>query len=152
MTKGDILGFVTGASEGAEVCSQLQGRLKEFNNNNREKIFCRPLDGQTKGEEKTLILHNSKYKNKNGGYDRKVVIATEVAESSLTVDGLIYVIDSGLVNDSRYYPDTNISELAKDIYQLHHMNREEEELEEQHQDFVIIYLLKMNMKIENYSR
>ena len=110
---GDILGFVTGASEGAEVCSQLQGRLKEFNNNNREKIFCRPLDGQTKGEEKTLILHNSKYKNKNGGYDRKVVIATEVAESSLTVDGLIYVIDSGLVNDSRYYPDTNISELAK---------------------------------------
>jgi len=111
--KGDILAFVTGEGEGNEVCGMLQGKLKELNNNNREKIYCVALSGGTKGEPKELAIHKNKYKSKNGGYDRKLVVATEVAESSLTVDGLIYVIDSGLVNDQRYYALTNIEELAK---------------------------------------
>ena len=109
---GDILAFVTGSADLSEVCSLVQGKIKELNNNNREKIYCTQLQGSTKGEELTFALNNKKYKTKNGGYDRKLVVATEVAESSVTVDGLIYVIDSGLANDQRYYPNTNIEELA----------------------------------------
>jgi HrpA-like RNA helicase len=111
--EGDILAFVTGEGEGNEVCGLLQNKLRDLNNNNKEKIYCVALSGGTKGEPKELAIHKDKYKTKNGGYNRKLVVATEVAESSLTVDGLIYVIDSGLVNDQRYYALTNIEELAK---------------------------------------
>ena len=109
---GDILAFVTGSGDMGEVCSMVAGKIKELNANNQEKVYCSHLQGSTKGDELILALNNKKYKNKNGGYDRKLVVATEVAESSVTVDGLIYVVDSGLANDKRYYPLSNIEELA----------------------------------------
>ncbi|XP_064455267.1 ATP-dependent RNA helicase DHX8-like [Ornithodoros turicata] len=44
------------------------------------------------------------------GY-RKVVVATNVAETSLTVDGVVYVVDSGVVKEKAYDPRTGIESL-----------------------------------------
>ena len=112
---GDILAFVTGKGDSADVCTQLRTKIKNHNSNNSpsERIYCTPLSGQSKDEEKNFAIHKNKYKTKNDGYDRKLVVATEVAESSITVKGLMYVVDSGLANQQRYYSQSDIEALER---------------------------------------
>ena len=44
---------------------------------------------------------------------RKVVIATNIAETSLTVPGIVYVVDSGVVKVKQYNPKSGILELSE---------------------------------------
>ena len=47
----------------------------------------------------------------NSGVDRKVVLATNIAETSLTIEGVDVVIDSGLVREARFNPATGMTGL-----------------------------------------
>lgn len=42
---------------------------------------------------------------------RKVVLATNIAETSLTIDGIIYVIDCGFAKENSYNPRTGMESL-----------------------------------------
>ena len=42
---------------------------------------------------------------------RKVVVATEIASTSLTVEGVVYVVDAGFVKQSIYNPKTGLDSL-----------------------------------------
>ena len=111
--EGDILAFVTGQGDGTNVTTLLKKKISDINKNRANKIYYTILTGKSDDKTKTLATNNKKYKNLNNGYDRKIILATEVAESSLTFKGLKYVIDSGLANVSKYYPDTDINALEK---------------------------------------
>ena len=50
------------------------------------------------------ISEPEKYKELNSNYKRRIFISTNVAESSLTINGIIYVIDSGLEMSVKYDP------------------------------------------------
>ena len=43
---------------------------------------------------------------------RKVVLATNIAETSITIDGVVYVIDPGFVKQNSYNPRTGMSSLV----------------------------------------
>jgi HrpA-like RNA helicase len=111
---GDILGFVTGKGEGDDVCIGLHKTLSEINKNSEKQMYCTILSGASDQETTEYAVKPDLYKtHPQGPYTRKIVIATEIAESSLTIPSLLFVVDSGLANMSRYYSDTDIHALEK---------------------------------------
>ena len=109
---GDILVFFPGKGDTNKGCMLLHQKLEKLNKTLDKKIYCTSLTASTDSETQKLITNGSKYKE-SGLYSRKVIFATEVAESSMTFPGVDFVIDTGLVNDSLYYSEKNMIALEK---------------------------------------
>lgn len=92
---GDILVFLPGEREIRDTADQLRRHIKQA------EIL--PLFARLSHEDQQRIFHRS------GG--RRIVLSTNVAETSLTVPGIRYVIDSGLVRINRYSPRAKIEQL-----------------------------------------
>jgi len=99
---GDIMFFVNTKNDGIKGCQLLQTLVK---NNNIEKPFCIELAGGVDKEDEDYATNQIKYKNHpNGPFNRKVVLSTNVAESSITVEGLKFVVESGYAYVDGYNP------------------------------------------------
>ncbi|KAF2708869.1 pre-mRNA-splicing factor ATP-dependent RNA helicase prp16 [Pleomassaria siparia CBS 279.74] len=92
---GDCLVFLTGKEEIDSSCEILSERMKALGPNVPELLIL-PIYGALPSEVATRIFEPAP----NGA--RKVVIATNIAETSLTIDGIFYVIDPGFVKQSSY--------------------------------------------------
>lgn len=95
--RGDVLVFLPGEREIREVAEKLEGR-----NLGNTRIL--PLFARLGLADQQRIFHPEQ------GY-RRIVLATNVAETSLTIPGIIYVIDSGLARVSRYSPARQVQRL-----------------------------------------
>ena len=95
--KGDVLIFLPGEREIRDCADEL-----EYLNLPRTDIL--PLFARLGLAEQQRI-----FQPKKG--TRRIVLATNVAETSLTIPGIIYVIDSGLARISRYLPGRQIQRL-----------------------------------------
>lgn len=91
---GDILVFMTGRNDVNDVCK----RLKKVSG-----LMAIPVWGGMSTEEQDKIFAPC--------CGRKVVVATNVAETSITIDGIVYVVDSGLVKETSFHPMTGIQSL-----------------------------------------
>src|SRR5712691_4277462 len=93
---GDVLIFMPGERDIRETGDQLEGRFS-----GEAEIV--PLFGRlSSGDQQRVFAPSSR---------RKIVIATNIAETSLTIPGIRYVIDAGLARISRYNPRTRIRRL-----------------------------------------
>jgi ATP-dependent helicase HrpA len=93
---GDLLIFMPGERDIRESSDQLEGRF-----HGEAEII--PLFGRlSAGDQQRVFAPASR---------RKIVIATNIAETSLTIPGIRYVIDAGLARLSRYNPRTRIKRL-----------------------------------------
>ncbi len=94
--QGDILVFLPTEKDILEARDLLEGRL-----GNRFDIL--PCFGRLSSGDQQRIFASSKY--------RKIVLATNIAETSLTIPGIRFVVDSGLARTSRYNPKARIKRL-----------------------------------------
>ncbi|GMA99043.1 ATP-dependent helicase HrpB [Pelosinus sp. IPA-1] len=97
--QGDILVFLPGVREIRRVESQLLTMI------NKNEVFIYKLYGTLPQEEQDLALLPAP------AGKRKVVLATSIAETSITVQGVRIVIDSGLMRVSRFSPGTGMAHL-----------------------------------------
>ena len=99
-TTGDLLCFLPGAPEIRRAIGDLQSRLSGPGMNAVDII---PLHGSLDSDEQDAALRP--------GSRRRIVVATNIAETSLTVPGVTAVIDSGLHKVARYDADRGIDSL-----------------------------------------
>ncbi|XAM01645.1 ATP-dependent RNA helicase HrpA [Phycisphaeraceae bacterium D3-23] len=98
---GDVLVFMPTERDIREACEMLEHHLSR----GRRRAEVLPLFGRLSNAEQDRI-----FKPTPGG-PRRVIVATNVAESSLTVPGIHYVIDTGTARVSRYSPNSKVQRL-----------------------------------------
>jgi len=96
---GSILAFLPGQGEIMRVASRLaESRLPD-------DVDVAPLYGALdRGEQDLAIMPAPRGR-------RKIVLATSIAETSLTIEGVRIVVDSGLARVQRFEPDLGLSRL-----------------------------------------
>ncbi|MBI1310368.1 ATP-dependent RNA helicase HrpA [bacterium] len=99
---GDILIFMPTERDIHDTAKSLRGRLLPERNRGQQTDVL-PLYARLSNKDQNRIFQT--------GSHRRIVIATNVAESSLTVPGIRYVIDSGTARISRYSPRSRMQRL-----------------------------------------
>jgi ATP-dependent helicase HrpB len=96
-TGGDMLVFMSGAYEIGRTVQAIQNRrgLRDY--------VCFPLHGELPPEQQDRAVER--------GTMRKIIVSTNVAETSLTIDGVTVVIDSGLARVARFDANRGINTL-----------------------------------------
>lgn len=102
---GDILIFLTGQEEVENAAELLEKRVKALGDQIPELVICK-IYGALPSELQAKIFEPTPPGS------RKVVIATNIAETSLTIDGISYVIDSGFCKQNAYNPKTGMESLV----------------------------------------
>lgn len=97
-TSGDILVFLPGVGEIRET----QSALDSFSAH--QNVDVMPLYGEMQLQDQLAVLRK--------GPNRKVVLSTNVAETSLTISGITAVVDSGYARLNKFEPTVGINRLA----------------------------------------
>jgi ATP-dependent helicase HrpB len=96
---GSILVFVPGQGEIRRIAETLEARVK------RSDVDVAPLYGAMDSRAQDRAVEPAPQGR------RKIVLATSIAETSLTIEGVRIVIDSGLMRAPRYEPDIGLTRL-----------------------------------------
>ncbi len=107
---GDILVFLTGEEEIEQACKQIKGEVDRMGNDVGQ-IMVLPLYSSLPPAQQQLIFGPPPPKNRKGIPGRKCIIATNIAETSITIDGVVYVVDPGMVKQKVYNPRIRVESL-----------------------------------------
>uniref|UniRef100_A0A4W3H8A4 Putative ATP-dependent RNA helicase DHX57 n=1 Tax=Callorhinchus milii TaxID=7868 RepID=A0A4W3H8A4_CALMI len=94
---GAVLIFMPGLAEIKMLYEQLQSNPL-FNNRRSKRCTINPLHSSLSNEEQQAVF------NRPPEGVTKIIISTNIAETSVTIDDVVYVIDSGKMKEKRYDP------------------------------------------------
>ncbi|ODV90598.1 hypothetical protein CANCADRAFT_108233 [Tortispora caseinolytica NRRL Y-17796] len=101
---GDILVFLTGEDEIENVGENIRDTAQKLGSTIMELIVC-PIYAGLPSDQQAKIFEPTPPNA------RKVVLATNIAETSITIDGIVYVIDSGFAKENVYNPYSGMESL-----------------------------------------
>jgi pre-mRNA-splicing factor ATP-dependent RNA helicase DHX15/PRP43 len=108
---GDVLVFLTGQEEIDDSCRKIEeevGRLGA----EVGPVLVLPLYSTLPPQQQQRIFESAPApRYKNGPPGRKIIVSTNIAETSLTIDGIVYVVDSGFVKQKVYNPRIRVESL-----------------------------------------
>ncbi len=102
---GDILVFLPGQEEIEKVGDMLYGKLGEISSLEDQLYIIHCYGGQSMEEQLKMF-------NKPPPNHRKVVLSTNIAETSITIDGIVYVVDCGFFKLKEYNSKSGIQSLV----------------------------------------
>ncbi|KAF7185018.1 putative ATP-dependent RNA helicase DHX35 [Pseudocercospora fuligena] len=103
--EGDVLIFLTGRDEIERAIEMIADRLPSLPRDS-DKILPYPLYAGLTTEQQMYVFEPAPENT------RKVICSTNIAEASVTIDGIVYVIDSGFVKLRAFNPTTGIETLT----------------------------------------
>ncbi|QRV81083.1 Helicase associated domain (HA2) [Ceratobasidium sp. AG-Ba] len=112
--EGDILVFLTGEEEIEDACRKIRVEVENLAGPGKGKpsyyygpgpLMCVPLYSSLPPAQQQRIFDPAP----PGG--RKVVVSTNIAETSLTIDGIVYVVDPGFSKQKVYNPRIRVESL-----------------------------------------
>merc|ERR1712179_403399 len=105
-----MLLFLTGQEEIEEACKRLK---REIDNLGPEvgELKCIPLYSTLPPNLQQRIFEPAPSRKGNGAIGRKIVVSTNIAETSLTIDGVVFVIDPGFSKQKVYNPRIRVESL-----------------------------------------
>ncbi|OLL26800.1 putative ATP-dependent RNA helicase DHX35 [Neolecta irregularis DAH-3] len=101
---GDILVFLTGREEINRCIEEIQDRASKLSTG--KDLLALPLYAGLPQDEQMAIFEAAPEDT------RKVVVSTNIAEASVTIDGIVHVIDCGFVKLRAYNPKTGMEILT----------------------------------------
>ncbi|KAL7241213.1 hypothetical protein ACSBR2_006769 [Camellia fascicularis] len=108
--EGDVLIFMTGQDDIEKLVKKLEERVQSLEEGSCMDAVILPLHGSLPPELQVRVF------SPPPPNCRRFIVATNIAETSLTVDGVVYVIDSGYVKQRQYNPSTGMYSL--DVVQI----------------------------------
>ncbi|XP_062501947.1 probable ATP-dependent RNA helicase DHX35 isoform X2 [Corticium candelabrum] len=102
---GDILAFLTGQEEVERVVALVLERAETLPDS-ANQLMVLPMYGGLPASEQLKVF------GRTPTDARKVVVATNIAEASITINGIVYVIDCGFVKVRAYNPNNGLESLV----------------------------------------
>ncbi|XP_030459920.1 probable pre-mRNA-splicing factor ATP-dependent RNA helicase DEAH4 [Syzygium oleosum] len=108
--EGDVLIFMTGQDDIEKLVSKLEDEVRSLEEGSCMDAIILPLHGSLPPESQVRVF------TPPPPNCRRFIVATNIAETSLTVDEVVYVVDSGYVKQRGYNPSTGMYSL--DVVQV----------------------------------
>ena len=111
--EGDILLFLTGEEEIEDACRKIKLEVDEMiREADAGPLAVYPLYGTLPPNQQQKIFDPAPAPYKKGGRPgRKCIVSTNIAETSLTIDGIVYVVDPGFSKQKIYNPRIRVESL-----------------------------------------
>ncbi len=111
---GDVLLFLTGEEEIEDACRKIKIEADEIANDidSVGPLSCIPLYSSLPPQQQQRIFDPAPQPRvPDGPPGRKVIVSTNIAETSLTIDGIVYVVDPGFSKQKVYNPRVRVESL-----------------------------------------
>lgn len=110
--EGDVLLFLTGEEEIEDACRKIRAEGEELASKGMAgPLLVVPLYASLPPHQQQRIFDPAPPPSRDGLPGRKVVVSTNIAETSLTIDGIVYVVDPGFCKQKVYNPRIRVESL-----------------------------------------
>lgn len=108
---GDILLFLTGEEEIEEACLRIRREASRFGRDVPELCVVSLYSSLPPHQQQRIFDSAPPPRRPGDPPGRKIVVSTNIAETSLTIDGIVYVIDPGFSKQKVYNPRVRVESL-----------------------------------------